>query len=435
MTDLDTPSAKSPLARWITRLAGGICPSLAAAAALTGFQIPAHAADAPRVRALLKAARTVVRAHVSDLTEYDNGRLVVASLRVDESLTGTAQAGSTLQVIEMRDLPTRPLFVAKGDLIAFLVPTASNTYLAKHLPKGDYMSPVKTKPGTLIARSADDAAHLARLVQRVAGGPARDSDRDQRATASRQLGFDLLSASHPFLVEDGLITVAAIENLSESLSESEQQVIDTALQRTDLPTRLRILLIQTVADRGLKQMIPALRAIEAPELADASWDALSRLGAPPSSADTSEKLASREPAVRIAAIQQLLRQEKSAAVPRALQLARTDPDTKVRVAAIEAMGASGAPEAVPALEQVYTDPSWDTRQAVGRALTRVGGRTAAESFERLAFTGPQDGQRYATVLLLVTVQRDDPLVQRLIETHPNPEIRELAEHGLEVHEH
>jgi HEAT repeat protein len=139
--------------------------------------------------------------------------------------------------------------------------------------------------------------------------------------------------------------------------------------------------------------------------------------------------------MRKAAIQQLLRQDKAGAVPRATQLAQTDPDMSVRVAAIEALGASGTPAAVPALEKLYVDPTVETRQAVGRALLRFGGRQSAEAFERLAFTGPADGQRYAVMLLLMTVQRDDPLVQRLIKTHPDADIRDLAEHGLDVHEH
>ena len=50
----------------------------------------AAGADAPRVRALLKAARLVVRAHVVDITQYDNGRVVVAALRVDETRKGGA---------------------------------------------------------------------------------------------------------------------------------------------------------------------------------------------------------------------------------------------------------------------------------------------------------------------------------------------------------
>jgi hypothetical protein len=394
---------------------------------------PATAADAPRLNALLKAARLVVRAHVADVTEYDNGRVVTATLRVEEVLKGTPPPKESVGVIEMRDLPTPPLFETGRHVIAFLVPAGRNTYLAKHVPSGDYMSVVRVKPGSLTARSADDAAAMAKLIGRISQRPERDAGR--RAITTRKGAFDLLGASHPILVEDGITSVAGIEDLSTSLTSDEQQGIEATLGRTDLPLRLRVLLIQTVADRGLKQVVPALRAIDAPELTDAAWHALSRLGAPPAREDIERQLASTEPRMRTAAIQQLLRQEKAGAISRATQIARADPDTAVRVAAIEALGAMGGAEAVGALENVYTEPTWETRQAVARALMRIGGRPAAEAFERLAFTGPVDGQRYAVMLLLLSVPREDVLVQRVIKTHPDAELRDLAEHGIEMHDH
>lgn len=404
--------------------------------ALVAGALPATAADAPRLNALLKAARVAVRAHVANVNEYDNGRIAMASLRVDEALKGAPSKDATINVVEMRDLPTPPVFEAGHDVVAFLVSYTRNSYLAQYLPPGDYMSLVKVKPGCLTARSADDAASMAQLIGRmVSSSQQPEHDAARRASAARRLGFDLIAASHPVLVEDGTTTIAGIEDLAGSLTSAEQQAIETALDRSDLPARLRIALIQTVADRGLEQLVPALRRLESAELADAAWAALAKLGAAPAREDLEKHLTSTEPRMRTAAIQQLLRQEKAAAIPRAIQIARTDPDTDVRVAATEAIGASGGPEAVSALQTVYAEPTWETRQAVGRSLLRIGGRPAAAACEHMAFTAPVDAQRYAVVLLLLSVQRDDPLVQRVINTHPDEELRRLAAHGLDVHEH
>lgn len=400
-----------------------------------GFAAPLRAAGPPKLNALLKASQLVVRAHVIDVAEYDNGRVAVASLRVDEVLKGTPPK-EDLHVIEMRDLPVPPLFETGRYLIAFLTTGTRNSYLAKHIPTGDYMSAVKVKPGALSARSAVDAESMAKIVRRMVTDvqqPARDLGK--RVQASRTLGFELLAASHPILVEDGIAIIAEIEGLAASLTAEEQQVIETTLGRSDLPARFRIPLVQTIAKLELKQLIPALRRVDTPELADAVWAALTRLGAPPAREDIEARLASSDAGMRTAAIQQLLRQDKAAAVPRATQIAKTDPNTDVRVAAVEALGRTGVPEAVPALENIYAEPTLETRQAVGRALMQIGGRTAAEAFERMAFTAPADAQRFAVIMLMLSVPRDDALVQRIVTTHPDPELRDLAEHGIDAHHH
>ncbi len=413
-------------------LARGFATALAALCLL----VPqSAAADAPRLTALLKASRLVVRAQVTDVAEYDNDRIAVATLRVDEVLKGTPVTGN-VSVIEMRDLPVPPLFETGRNLIAFLVPGTSNSYLAQHIPAGDYMSPVKVKPGCLVAESNSDAEAMARVIGRmVVGGQQPERDVSKRAVSSRKLGFDLVAASNAVLVDDGVTTIGGLENLAATLTSEEQHILESALTRSNLPARVRIALIQTIAKLNLKQLVPALQRIDTGELADSAWEALSRLGAAPAREEMEKHLANSDPAVRTAAIRQLLRHDKAAAVPRAAQLAKTDPDTTVRVAAIEALGKADVPEAVPALEIIFAEPTWETRQAVGRALIQVGGRTAAEAFERMAFTGPPDAQRYAVVLLLLSVPRDDTLVQRVQTTHPDPEIRSLAEHGVEAHHH
>jgi hypothetical protein len=70
------------------------------------------------------------------------------------------------------------------------------------------------------------------------------------------------------------------------------------------------------------------------------------------------------------------------------------------------------------------------------AITRIGGRAAAELLAGLAFSAPPAAQRHAVALLMALgTSRDDPLLARIRETHPDPAVRKLATSGLEVHQH
>jgi hypothetical protein len=54
----------------------------------------------------------------------------------------------------------------------------------------------------------------------------------------------------------------------------------------------------------------------------------------------------------------------------------------------------------------------------------------------LTFSGPLDQQRYAVALLRASgVPADDPLLERIKSEHPDGAVREVAAHGLELHEH
>jgi HEAT repeat protein len=420
-------------ARWRCRRALLPLLALSALAGIAG----ASTGVAPHLRALVNDAHLVVRAEVTAVTPYDNGRILVADLRVEQTLKGKHEKGAPLKVMEMRPLNLAPALEAGRRVVVFLTQAQRNTYLITHLPDGHYFALVNRKPASLSADSAAEATKLAELVGRLvsmSATPERDPTR--RAAQARTFTFDLLEVRHPTVVADGVASLGGLRDLAATLGEEEQRRLEAVLGRDDLPAYVRLALIRAAADNGLKQLVPALRRIQSPELLDASWEALSRLESAPARESVEEKLASPEPRVRTAAVQQLLREEKAGAVPLAVRLATSDPDIGVRVAATEALGEVGVPEAVPALETIYNQPEWETRQAVARALRKIGGRPAAEAFERLAFTAPPDAQRYAVVLLLLSgVERDDVLVQSVINKHPDPDIRHLAEHGLELHDH
>jgi HEAT repeat protein len=394
---------------------------------------PARATTTPRLRSLLKAARLVVAGKVTAVTAYDDDRVAVVEVAVERVLKGTlpGDAPSRVALIELHEGPTRPALVVGERGIAFLRPAARTSYLAKAVPPGTYYEVLPDFGAFLPAASTVEAERQVALVERVAAA-ARGPGMDVRA--ARQLVFALLQAESPLLVEDAAPGVADLAR-QPPLSAEETAILGTALQRADLPDRVRIALIESVATAHIDAAVPALQAIDAPPpVVEAAWRALDRLGAGPSQQSLDERLADRDPAVRAAAARELLRRDGVAAVSHVAPLAIQDPDPAVRRAAVDALGALGKPEALPPLERVFIDSPTDLQQATGRAILAVGGPAAVDALGRLAFAGPVLSQRYAVVLLMTM---NDPhktaVLQHIEATHPDQDVRDLVQRGMPFH--
>ena len=117
------------------------------------------------------------------------------------------------------------------------------------------------------------------------------------------------------------------------------------------------------------------------------------------------------------------------AIPRVERMALEDKDLAVRRAAVDALGATKRDSTIPSLERIFRAGPIEVRRACATAYIGIGDRPAAESLARLAFDAPPDGQRLATTALLALVPKDDPLVARIRTTHPDPELRDVLEHG------
>ncbi len=411
------------------------CAVAAIAVLCAGTARPSAALEAPRLRALLGQARLAVRAEVTEVVPYDHGRIAVAHLRVVKTLKGTAS--ESVLVVESRDLPTPPIFVSGQHVVVFLKMAPRTSQLATVVPEGQYYALVDPHTACLASTAAADADEAAAIVAQLAGASRKpDTNQARRVSSRRQLIFDLVAARLPPLVEDGANSLREIANLTATLTSDEQGRLETALGRADLPLPVRIALIHAVAAAKLQQLVPTLRALRDPDLLEASWAALAQLDAAPKPEDLRDQLGSPEPKVRAAAAKQLLNEEGAAAIPFVQRIAVSDPDKTTQLAAIEALGDTKSPAALPALEQVFSVTSWDARQASARAINTIGGREASEAYARLAFSAPPEAQIYAVTLLKVTgVGDDDILIKRIRETHPNPEVREVAEHGLPYHKH
>jgi hypothetical protein len=401
------------------------------AAAILGSAARATALPAPRIQSLLKSSRLAVIGSVASVTSYDDDRVAVVDLSVEQVLKGEVSGGAPTRVllVEMHEGPSRPPLTAGMRGMAFLRPAARTSYLAKTLPAGSYYELLPEFGSFVAATTPADADQQKALAARIVAAARGEG---MNAGVARKLTFDLLAATSPLLVEDG---IAGLRDLGQQreLTPEELSVLGRALQRTDLPERIRIDMIQAVAGAGLTEAIPALRRIAAPPpVAEAAWQALDKLGAAPPKKELDDHLADSDPAVRAAAVREVLRRDGVAAVSQVAPVALQDPDMTVRVASVEALGALGKPEALQPLERVFADTSGgELQQATARAILAIGGAPAVDTLGWLAFNGTVESQRYAVVTLMTM---DDPhkeeVLKRIAETHSDDTIRDLIANGF-----
>jgi HEAT repeat protein len=379
---------------------------------------------------------------VSALTALDSGRVMVGSIAVREVLKGALDAGEEgrVRVVEMRDPPSAPAILREGDeVVAFLRPAERGSYLRKLLPPGRHHAPAGGRYGVVAARETSGADEIRDVVAQIAAASrAPDPDPAKQQAARRSLVFAEVGASHPTLVEDGAAGLAGIDGLASSLTPEERSSLDRALRRTDLPDRVRALLIDAVGEARLEALAPTLGELEGgAEVHAARWRALAALGRPPSSEELVARLASPEGDVRVAAASALLREAPEEGLAPAARLAREDADASVRSRVLEALGKSAGTAAIPTLEEaIAKDTDLGARQAAARALFQVGGREAVAAFGRAAFSAPLEEQRRAVAMIrALGAPDDDPALERIRREHPDPKTREIAEHGLPVHHH
>lgn len=394
----------------------------------------ATADPAPRLRRLLKAARTAVAGSVTATTSYDDDRIAVVEFGATTLFKGRATPPPIrLSLIELHEGSNAAPLKTGQQGLAFLRSAPVTSYTKRILPPGTYDQLLPEYGAFIAAADAADAARQTSILQRVARAAGGAS---LPAGEQRQLIFDLLACDSPVLVEDGAASLADLGR-GATLSEAEANTLRAALLRTNLPDQVRIALVNAVADRRLAAMVPALRQIDSPPpVMEVAWRALDSLGAGAAGDELKDRLASSDAAVRTAAAREMLRRSGADAVQDVSALAVKDADPEVRLAVVEAIGGLKDPGALPTLELAFVDPSIPERQAAARAIRAIGGQAAVDALGRLAVAGPVDAQRYAVVVMMTL---DDPnaapILQRLAESHPDAETRQIIQHGFPYHHH
>ncbi|HXJ36916.1 MAG TPA: HEAT repeat domain-containing protein [Candidatus Eisenbacteria bacterium] len=388
------------------------------------------------LRSLGAESTAVVEAVVLKTTPFDDDKLRVYQVRVERTLHGTLE-GDEVDLVEIRGAASRPGFVADGERAILVLRTAPRlSYLTQQLPAGTYYSPSGGRDGVIpitsdaerdaVARALDEGFRISTLT-----------DETENRRARRALAFEELGSMVPRLAADALVELRRLDPLAP-LSHDELGALERTFAAKSIPPATRVGLAQLVAQRGLTDAVPALRAalLDTPEVFDAVFAARTRLGAPPDRAELASYLTAKDPAVRASAIRALA-ELKEPAVGEIGRYATSDPDLEVRVAAIEALGATQQPAALPTLSQTFGTSQREIRQASGRAILAIGGDPASQALINLALHGEDaDTRSYAALLLMVSNGRDSAPVQRLLASNPSSEVRNVIEHGLRwTHSH
>jgi HEAT repeat protein len=256
-------------------------------------------------------------------------------------------------------------------------------------------------------------------------------DTEARA-ARRTLGFREVGTTEPRLVADGIVELRRLPGVT-GLSDDEVAAVGRALAARAVPSGLRAELLRLVAARQWGRTLPGVRGalIDTPQVLNAALAARVALGAPADAAELKPYLDSKDPAGRASAVRALA-SLPDAPIDQIGRYATGDRDVDVRVTAIDALGATKKPAAVPTLTRTLAQSDRAIRQASGRALLAIGGDPVNDALIDLALHGPDpETQKYAAVLLVVANGKDSAVVKRLIAAKPSGDVRDVVEHGLE----
>jgi hypothetical protein len=389
-----------------------------------------HTTGVRPLRLLAAEASAVLVGDVTRTESYDEDRLRVHRIRVQRVLRGRldeVEAG----VLDIRGALQRPPLLTDGERVVLLVrPAPTLTYLTQHLPAGRYFSPVSGRDGIVAVGSE---AELEALEAAIASGAAA-----RTRAARRRLAFAALGGGNARLAADGLLELRGLEDLAP-LAREEREVVGRVLRDARVPALTRIGLLELLGEREARDALPQVvaAAADTPAVLDAVLAARARLGAPADRDALGPYLAANDPAVRAAALRALALLDDPAALEEVGQRATTDPDSGVRVAAIEALGQSKRPGAVPVLSKTFGTSEREVKQASARAMMAIGGPAVENALVELALKGDtSETKTYAALILLLMHGRDHPAVHRLEASNPSPEVVELLEHGFEFrHSH
>ena len=397
------------------------------------FVFPVGAAassDARPLRQLAAEASAVVLADVARTETYDQGRLLVHRLRVQRVLRGRVDVPEPALIDILGDA-TKPI-VTEGERAVFLLkPQPPLTYLDHHLGDEPRFAAVGERNGVFPVGAEAEAEAIERALGQglaVAGlepVPAR--------AARRTLAFAELGSPSPRLAADALLELRDLPDV-EGLAIEEVDALGRALRDVRIDPYTRAGLIRLVGERRWHEAVPALARAETdtPSVLDALFAARTALGVPPTEADLRRYLADENPALRAMAARALARLEDPQALADVGRLATKDADVKVREAAVEALGKSGKPAALPVLSETFASEERGIRQASGRALVDMSTPAADQALVDLALKSPTpEVQSYAALVLLVARGRDSEAIRRLERSNPGPAVRKVLEHGLE----
>jgi HEAT repeats len=382
---------------------------------------------------LAAEATAIVLATVSRSETYDEGRLRLHRLRVERVIRGRLEEPEP-GIVDILGDPSRPPLVGEGERAVFLLrPQPPLSYLDQQLPAAPRFATVAARDGILPVGSEAEVDAIERALAQCAAIASIEDDAAGRA-ARRKLAFFELGTTSPRLAADAVVELGLLTDLAP-VTPDEITAIGRTLRDPRVDARTRIGLMELLANRGLREALPALAGAEAesPAVLDALLAAKTKLGAPPTRADLRPYLDEKDPALRAVAVRALARLDDPDALADVGRAATSDADVSVRTAAVDALGKTKKPAAVPILRQTFGAPEPAVRQASARALADFGDPAADNALVDLALKGENtDVQTYAAIVLVVSRGRDSEPVRRLEQSNPSPAVRDLLTHGLRI---
>ena len=380
-------------------------------------------------------SRTVVLGTARRHESLDDGRLLVHHLDVERPLRGTAAAGE-VRVVEIRGATERPPLFAEGErAVVLLTPAPRLTYLAQTLPEGPHHAVVSGRAGVIPLAPGANGADVEAILQSLAEA-AELPQGEARRQAVRDAAFAELATQNARLVADALLELRGLPGTFDLTSE-EVGLLRRTLENDGLPAPLRARLLALLGERRWAGSAGAIAALPVrdPVVLRALLDARARLGVPADLEEVRRHLASPDPAVRAAAVSALATLDDPAALRELGGYATGADDGMVRAAAIEALGKSGRPEAVPYLTQTFETDDRRIQQASARALVRLPGDLGQDALLALVLADDTSSRskRYAALLLIASTGGEHAAVERMKVEAQDPAVRELLEHGLKPH--
>jgi HEAT repeat protein len=400
-------------------------------AAASAPPVTVTSSTVPPLRQLAAEATAAVLGDVGRTETYDEGRLLLHRIRVTRVLRGRIDVAEPA-VVDILGDPNRPPLVVEGERAVFLLkPQPPLSYLDEQLPEGSRFAVVSGVDGVLTVGTDAEVEAIERALAQGAAVAALDEE--PARAACRKLAFTELASPSPRLALDALTELRQLPDV-KGLTPEEVDGLGRALRDPRVDPTTRMGLIRLIGERGWREALPALGTAltDSPATLDAVLAARTALGTPPTRADLRPYLEEKDPKLRAVAARALARLDDPQALGDVGGLARNDPDVKVREAAVEALGKSGKPAAIPVLRETFASNERAIRQASARALIDMPGPVGDQALVELALQGrTSEVQSYAALVLLVTRGRDSEAVRRLEQSNPSPAVRKLLEHGIE----
>lgn len=386
---------------------------------------PVRAGEARTLRELTAEASAIAIGQIVGSEDLAEGALSVHTLDVVHALKGAAPG--LLQIVEERRSSLR--LIQKGQrVLVFLGQAPRHSFFRKHLPPGDYLAPLAGKQGVIeLDPGADELARS--VVGAYLGGTAQATD--TRALLRREL-----RSSESRFAADAVVQLERDAGLAQSLEKEDLKALKACLRDERIDERTKARLVRLLGGGEVPGAAALLRAFEpsSGSLIAARAEALTRLGFAPGAKEIESYLGHSDPTVRRFGVKRLASSRQDDAVDRLEDVALGDSDKGVRLAAIEALGATGRPKATKVLERTFNSEDDDVRRASARGFNQLGGPAAQEALSEIVFHGERyEVQAHALVLLFAMgATKEDPAIERIRSEHPDRRIRRMIEEGIDL---